>query len=121
MDQSSEQSNTKLQAIGLAVFIEEHGGENVTCLDISGQSGFADFFVIASAESQGRLRGLYRRAHEKVDEIGLVPRQSPKRNDESGWLLLDCGSIIVHLMLDELRDFYELEKLWFDAEHVYPV
>jgi ribosome-associated protein len=50
----------------------------------------------------------------------LDPRQSHKRDDDSGWLLLDCGSIIVHIMLEELRSFYELEKLWFDAPIIYP-
>jgi ribosome-associated protein len=126
MDQSSELSNasglgsSSAAARAIAEYLEEHGGENVVALDISQQSGFADSFVFVSAPSVGRLRGLYRRAHEKIAELELSPRQSHKRDDESGWLLIDCESVIVHLMLTELREFYEVEKLWFDATPIYP-
>ncbi|MFW5796151.1 MAG: ribosome silencing factor [Alkalispirochaeta sp.] len=120
MDQSSERSNATIAAQEIAEYLEEHGGENVVALDISKQSGFVDSFVFVSAPSIGRLRGLYRRAHEKIAELELTPRQSHKRDDESGWLLIDCESVIVHLMLTELRDFYEVEKLWFDAVPIYP-
>lgn len=120
MDQSSEQMSKRSDAVSVATRLAEGGGENVVCLDISNQSGFADYFVIASARSLGRLRGLYRLAHEAVEELEMSTRQSRKRDDESGWLLLDCGNLVVHLMLEELREFYDLEKLWFDAEKVYP-
>lgn len=120
MDQSSEHSNAIACAQSIAEFLAENGADDVVALDVSEQSGFADAFVIASAPSVGRLRGLYRRAHEQIETCNLVPRQSHKRDDESGWLLIDCDSVIVHLMLAELRSFYELEKLWYDAAPIYP-
>lgn len=119
MEQSSERT-VKRQAVEIAAYLDELGGGETTALDITGQSSFADFFVIAGAASQAQLRGLQRRLHEKLLDLGLEPRQSPRRSDESGWLLLDCDSVVIHLMLSQQREFYELEKLWFDAPVVYP-
>ncbi|MFW5828366.1 MAG: ribosome silencing factor [Alkalispirochaeta sp.] len=118
MEQSSDQTMNEV-AREIAQTLEELGAVDPIALDVSGQSSFTEAFVIAGAESLAQLRGLQRRIHEKLTELELDPRQSPRRNDESGWLLLDCDTVIVHLMLAEQRSFYELEKLWFDAPVLY--
>lgn len=118
MEQSSDQT-IRQTATEVARFLEELGAADPIALDVSGQSSFTDAFVIAGAESLAQLRGLQRRVHEKLTELDLDPRQSPRRNDESGWLLLDCDSVVLHLMLADQRAFYELEKLWFDAPVLY--
>lgn len=116
----SSGANSSDMARGLAAFLDELGARDPVALDVTGQSSFADCFVIAGAASQAQLRGLQRRLAERLDELDRPPRQRPRRDDESGWLLLDCDDIVIHLMLDEQRQFYELEKLWFDAETLYP-
>ena len=118
MEPSSD-PQTKDLAIDLARFLDETGARDIVALDVSEQSSFARYFVIGGAASAGQLRGLKRRTYERLGELGLRARQSPKRDDESGWLLIDCDDLIVHLMLDEQRRFYELEKLWFDAQVLY--
>ncbi|MEX2443658.1 MAG: ribosome silencing factor [Alkalispirochaeta sp.] len=118
MEQSSDQT-IEQTAKEVAQFLEELGAVDPIALDVSGQSSFTDAFVIAGAGSVAQLRGLQRRIHDKLTELGLDPRQSPRRNDESGWLLLDCDTVIIHLMLADQRSFYELEKLWFDAPVLY--
>ena len=118
MEQSSESETLRDNAQALARFLDESGATNVVTLDIRGQSAFADFFVIATANSDGQMRGLVRRCHDRLAELDLHPRQSVKRNEDSGWTLLDCGDLIIHIMLLEQREFYEIEKLWFDAERL---
>ncbi|MFW5693726.1 MAG: ribosome silencing factor [Alkalispirochaeta sp.] len=118
MEQSSDQTINQM-ATAVAQILAELGAVDPIALDVSEQSSFTDAFVIAGAESLAQLRGLQRRVHEHLTELHLDPRQSPRRNDESGWLLLDCDSIIIHLMLAEQRAFYELEKLWYDAPVLY--
>ncbi len=118
MEQSSDQKINDI-ATEIARTLEEMGAVDPIALDVSGQSSFTEAFVIAGAESLAQLRGLQRRIHEKLIELELDPRQSPRRNDESGWLLLDCDTVIIHLMLADQRSFYELEKLWFDAPILY--
>ena len=118
MEQSSDQTINDVAA-EIARTLEELGAVDPIALDVSGQSSFTEAFVIAGAESLAQLGGLQRRIHEKLTELELDPRQSPRRKDESGWLLLDCDSVILHLMLADQRAFYELEKLWFDAPILY--
>jgi ribosome-associated protein len=119
MEQESDRIDGRNAAGEIARFLDEAGARNTIALDISAHSGFADAFVIADTESRGRLQGLHRRTDEKLRELGLSARNFHKRADESGWLLLDCGSVIVHLMLEEQRAFYDLERLWYDAEVIW--
>lgn len=114
METGSDRAATDLAA-ELAQYLTDQGAVDVSALDISRHSSFADAFVIAGATSTGHLQGLYRRAVEFLGEHGYPVRRRNGRNDESGWLLLDSGNLVTHLMLPEQRSFYELEKLWFDA------
>lgn len=102
-------------ACRVAGFLDELGATDVIALDISSHSAFADAFVIAQANSRGQLQGFQRQVEEQLFELGLLASNHRKRGDESGWYLIDCGSVIVHLMLQEQREFYGLEKLWYDA------
>jgi ribosome-associated protein len=119
MEQLSEQTDEEV-AVALARFLDESGARECVALDVSQQSSFTDYFVIAGATSSAQMRGLQRRLHEMLVDFGLNPRQGARRSDESGWILLDCNTIVIHLMLDEQRQFYDLEKLWFDARKLYP-
>lgn len=120
MAQSSEPNNSIERAARIAAFLDEHGASDPLALDISQQSSFADAFVIAGASSNAQMRGLQRQLEELLTELGLSPRTRPRRSDESGWLVIDCNEVIIHLMLAEQRSFYELERLWFDAQQMYP-
>ena len=120
MEQSSDRT-VREKAADIASYLEDLGARDPVALDVSGQSSFTDAFVIAGAASSAQLRGLYRRLEEYLAELDFHARRNPRRDDESGWVLLDCDDVVVHLMLDEQRAFYELEKLWFDAERLFPV
>ena len=119
MDRSSDQSKSRMRAIALARRLEELGADSVVALDVSGHSPFTDYFVIAGANSRAQMRGFRRRVFDLLEELQLEARQGRKRDDDGGWLLIDCSSVIVHIMLREQREFYDLEKLWFDAETIY--
>jgi len=119
MDQSSEQSKSREQAIALARRLDELGADSVVALDVSRSSPFTDCFVIAGAQSVAQMRGFRRRIVELVDELDLETRRNRKRDEDGGWLLIDCTTVIIHIMLPEQREFYDLEKLWFDAERIF--
>lgn len=125
MEQSSEKSKSEKMSgepvVEIARFLDENRAEAVIVLDIREQTSIADYFVIATATSDGHMHGLYRRLHDLLDEYDLPARQSVKRGELGGWALLDTGSIVIHLMSKEQRDFYELEKLWFDSPVVFSV
>ncbi len=83
-------------------------------LDTGKVSTIADFFVIATAESERQAKAI-------VDEIEKRMKQHRKRplgvegETTSGWVLLDYGDVIVHLFDPGTRDFYDLEDLWSNA------
>ncbi len=112
-------SSSRESAREAARLISEHLGEDTVVLDISAVSSFADFFVIATARSSAHLEGLQREVEAFLKSREIRPRHGGRRSrGESGWLLLDCGALVIHLMEREQREFYDLERLWFKAERV---
>jgi ribosome-associated protein len=103
-------------ALALARSLADHKGGDVVLLDLGPCKAWTDFFVLATAMSSTHLRGLALAADEWAHQNGLSIRNSPKISDDEAWVLLDLGDIVVHLMTKDARAFYELEKLWFQAE-----
>jgi ribosome-associated protein len=103
------------QALALAKVLAAHNGEDVVVLDLSVQAGWTDRFVIATATSAGHLRGLERFIDEESHALGLERLHKSSLADDDEWLLADFGSVVVHVMTQTARAFYELEKLWFEA------
>ena len=100
------------KANAIADFINDHKGIETKVIDVSEQCSWTDCFIITTVSSLGHLRGL---AHEIWDVLldqGLVVNNRHKAVGDDGWELIDCGDIVIHLMNQEMRDFYSLEKLW---------
>ena len=97
----------------IAKLMEDGKGNDVTLLDISGLNSWTDYFVIVTVTSSTHWQGLYKQIKEYIKdndlEIHLTNRKSPDGDD---WNLIDLGSIVVHLMSESARSFYDLEKLW---------
>jgi len=99
----------------IASALADHKGDEVVILDLSALAGWTDCFIIATATSSVHLRGLERVVLEEASGLGLSPLRKLSRADDDEWLLVDLGDIVVHLMTERARSFYELEKLWFQA------
>ncbi len=104
------------QALDMAALIDDHKGEGTVILDVTGECSFADYFIITTAMSSRHAASLIGFVREFVDRIAAPVLNRRQAADQSGWALLDCGNIIVHVMEREARSFYELEKLWFRAK-----
>jgi len=112
-------SNSRDAALQAARLIADHKGEDTVVLDLRGVSPIADFFIITTARSGAHLAGLQRELGVFLREQGFRPLNGGhKSRGETGWLLMDCGDFVIHLMEKEQRDFYDLERLWFKAERV---
>ena len=107
-------------AQAIAQLLEDHQARNTVALDVRKTCSFADYFVIATVTSQGHLRGLITRLDELFRENDIIPLRPRRRSAAVGWVLIDLGFAVVHLMTAEMREFYELERLWFGAEEVFP-
>jgi ribosome-associated protein len=103
-------------ALSVARTLAAHGGGEVVILDVSVQAGWADRFVIATATSSAHMRGLARFVDEEAARLGMKRHgEGPRASDDDEWLLSDFGDIVVHVMTARAREFYELEKLWFQS------
>lgn len=86
-------------------------------LDISRVASFADYFVIATADNPRQARALVETLDKELRDEGV--RSGHREGaSESGWVLIDYGSVIVHLFSPELREVYALEELWRAATPV---
>ena len=91
--------------------------EDPVILDLRKLSFSFDFFVLLTAASDRRIQTIVDEIAEKVSGNGSRP---PRRegSPEAGWVLLDEGAVVAHIFTPELREFYDLERLWADAPHV---
>ena len=118
-------SGSQRTALALAELLVEHQAEETVVLDVRRQSGWTDYFVIATTRSHAHLRGVLRHLDIALRRMGddggrERPGHSLRRApDDSGWVLVDLGSVVIHLMTAEQRRFYELERLWFRSPAVF--
>jgi ribosome-associated protein len=91
--------------------------ENLVLLDIRALTSIADYFVICSGGSARQVRAISRQIQ---DSLALENEKALHEEGESDaeWILLDYGSVIVHVFTPEERDYYRLERLWADAPAV---
>jgi len=107
--------NNDETALAIARVLADHNGADVVVLDVSAQAGWTDRFIIATATSSAHLRGLARFVDEELAKLGQARLNRSSLSDEEEWLLIDLGFVVVHIMTERARSFYELEKLWFQS------
>jgi ribosome-associated protein len=84
--------------------------ERIETLDVHAKTSIADFFVICSGTSDRHVSSIAERVAEKLLEHKIKPLR--QEGDRSGWVLQDYGDVIFHVMLDEQRQFFDLESFW---------
>ncbi|WP_299493001.1 ribosome silencing factor [uncultured Shewanella sp.] len=91
--------------------IEDLKAKDIAILDVSKQSNIADYMVICSGNSKTHVRSI---AENLVVESkrAKIHIQGVEGRDTSEWVLVDLGDVILHVMQQQTRDFYQLEKLW---------
>jgi ribosome-associated protein len=87
---------------------------DIVLLDARGVCSFADYFVICSGDSARQVSAIYDEIGHRLKQEGILPSHHEGTVD-SGWLLLDFGSIIVHIFDQFEREYYKLDKLWRQA------
>jgi ribosome-associated protein len=90
---------------------------DLIALDVSGLTSYADTFIIATATSDRHARAIADAIREAETEIGAKPL-GVEGYDEARWVLIDLGDVIVHVFLAEVREAYDLERLWSDAQPI---
>jgi len=81
-------------------------------------SGFCDYFVISSGTSLRQVNAIAQAVEEDLEKVRIKSLSKVIPTDESGWVVLDYVSVIVHTFYKPLREFYSLERLWADAKKI---
>ena len=104
-------------AITVTKALDEKKGMDIKLLKINKVSSLADYFLICTGTSNTHVRTLCDYAEYTLEQLGepMLGREGHRGNS---WELLDYGTIVVHVFTDEARKFYDLERLWADAENI---
>lgn len=91
--------------------LDDHKAEETVVIDLQGKSTIGDYMVIASGNSSRQVVALAEHIVQSLKKRGL-PTVKPEGIRQGDWVLVDAGNVIVHLFRPEVRDFYNLEKMW---------
>ena len=108
---------TREVAIAATKALDSKKGMDIKLLKIDRVSTLADYFLICTGTSNTHVKTLCDYVEYAVEQVGepLIGREGHRGNS---WVLLDYGCLVVHVFTDEARKFYDLERLWADAEVV---
>ncbi len=104
-------------AILLAQALDSKKGLDIKVLRTEELTTLADYFLICSATSSTQIKALSDACEKVMDEAG-EPAHHVEGHRGGTWVLLDFSSVVVHIFTDEARKFYDLERLWGDAEQM---
>jgi ribosome-associated protein len=94
--------------------LEDDKAEQITTIPLAGKSEMADHMVVATGRSSRQVSAIAEKLTERLkQELGLVARLEGK--DLGDWVLVDAGDVIVHVFRPEIREFYQIEKMWQPA------
>lgn len=91
---------------------------DIMSIDISEVSLMADYFIICSGRSRAHIQGISNNVLEKAKENNFK-LYNISGYEQGDWVLIDLGNVIVHVMNNEIRSFYKLEKLWSNGKVIY--
>jgi ribosome-associated protein len=94
--------------------LEDKKASNIEILDVAERTSLAEYFVVASCQSTVQVRACVDEVEEKLEEAGFTVNHKEGYRGGS-WILMDYDDVIVHVMQQEIREFYAIERLWDDA------
>jgi len=101
----------------LAAILDDKKARDITAIHTTEQTILSDYFLICTGTSTTHVKALSEELEfEMKQRHGVLPRGVEGR--ATGWILLDYGTVLVHIFLQEQREYYNLERLWEDSEHV---
>lgn len=105
-------------AVAIAEFLYTKKGENIQVLDVANLTSITEFFVIASARNTIQCRTMAEDLEDHLIEDEQLEARRKEGYRESRWVVLDYGSVIVHIFHEQEREFYNLERLWADGTNL---
>lgn len=99
--------------------LEEDKAEDVVVIDLHGKSEMADHMVVCSGRSTRQVAAISEKLTDKIkSEFGVYSKVEGK--SQGDWVLIDAGDVIVHVFRPEVREFYQVEKMWMEPGAAQP-
>ncbi len=112
MNYCEERINTSTSLTNIIFgILDDAKTEDIKIVDLKNKSSIADAFIIATSRSTRHANATADELTKRLKKIGILC-PNPEGLPKSDWIIVDAGSIIVHLFRQEIRDLYSLEKLW---------
>lgn len=110
MSEAAKSRESEALVAAICDIAGEAKAERIECVDVRGKTTIADYFVVCSGNSDTHVRAIAGRIEDKM----RTDKRRPLRVEgaDTGWVLLDFGDVICHVMLESQRQFYDLESLW---------
>ena len=105
-------------ALAAAQVAAENNGHSIVVLDMREMTPIFDYFVVVTGTSRRQLHAMSEEIDHKLEDDLKDHRSGIEGYRESRWILLDYGTVVIHLFDPEMRKFYALEELWAGAKHV---
>ena len=105
-------------ALAAARVAADNNGTDVVILDMRELTPIFDYFVLATGTSRRQLHAMSEEIDHKLEDELKDRREGIEGYQESRWILLDYGTVVIHLFDQEMRDYYALEQLWATADRV---
>lgn len=110
-DKAAQADVDDLQRLVLRI-LEDMKAQDVKTLDVRQLTDVTDVMIIASGTSDRHVRSMADRVRDRVKEEASIRPIGVEGESEGDWILIDLGDIVVHLMRPEIREYYDLERLW---------
>ena len=91
--------------------VDDLKGRDIQVLDVHGKTDVADYMVICSGNSKTHVKSIAEYVATQAKHAGIPPL-GVEGGEQSEWVLVDLGDVVLHVMQESMRDFYQLEKLW---------
>ena len=102
-------------ALKVAKLLDDKKAQDVTVIDIGLKASFADYFIIASGGSERQMSALVDNVEDMLEPMGVFPK-SIERKLTLGCTLMDYGDVVINVMTVDMREKYNLERIWGDCE-----
>ena len=114
LGKSGDKTESDAMLARILKLLDESKAEDIVTIPLYGKSEMADNMVIASGRSSRQVSALAETLYKLIkEETGIICRTEGKQSGD--WVLLDAGDAVVHIFRPEVRDFYQLDKMWLTA------
>ena len=112
MQSASEKNIPSMSMLDLVLnTLQDNKAEDIVTINLAGKSTIADYMVVASGRSNRQVNAIADKVSHKLKEVFHIPvRMEGKAAGD--WVLIDAGDVIIHVFRPEVREFYQLEKMW---------